>query len=67
MIKGYNALTDPDKKIFDSFCNHYRQANSSDIEIEFLSVKREENYLRVDLLKNGRRTWQQVFSGTTWG
>ena len=66
MVKGYSLLSDSDKKLFDSFCNNYCRTNGS-VEIAFLSVRREKNYLRVDLLRNGRKTWQQVFNSTNWG
>lgn len=67
MIKGYKNLSESDKQLFTVFCENYKAANSSDVEIEFITVKREKDYLRVDLLRNGRKTWQQVFSPTSWG
>ena len=67
MVDGVEKLNETDQTLFNLFCTNYRAANDSETEIQFLSVQREENYLRVDMLKNGRRTWQQVFSSTTWG
>lgn len=67
MINGFDKLIESDQKLFNSFCDNYRAANSFDIEIVFISVKRETNYLRVDLTKNGRKTYQEVFDSTTWG
>lgn len=67
MIRGYEKLSESDKALFNSFCENYRRANGSDVEIQFTTARRESNYLRVDLTKNGRKTWQQVLSSTTWG
>lgn len=67
MIKGYERLSESDKVLFDGFCENYRRANSSEIEIQFTAVRREKDYMRVDLTKNGRKTWQQVFTLTSWG
>ena len=67
MIRGYENLSASDKALFNSFCEAYRRANGSDVDIQFTTVRRESNYLRVDLTKNGRKTWQQVLSSTTWG
>lgn len=64
---GYKKLTESDKKLFDAFCGNYRAAQDSATEIKFLAVKRAENCLRVDLQKNERRTYQEVFTSTTWG
>ena len=67
MIRGYDNLSDSDKALFNAFSEVYRRANGSDVDIQFTAVRRESNYLRVDMIKNGRKTWQQVLSSTTWG
>ena len=66
MVDGLEKLNEMDQKLFDLFRTNYRAANPES-EIEFLSAKRESGFLRVDMLKNGRKTYQEVFSSTTWG
>ena len=67
MIKGYKNLSESDKALFNAFCANYIAANGSDIEIVFTSVKRQKHCLRVDMLKNNRATYQEVFSEKSWG
>ena len=67
MIKGYKNLTEQDKALFTAFCENYKAANSSDIEFVFTAVKRQQHCLRVDMTKNNRKTYQEVFNEKSWG
>lgn len=67
MIKGYDKLSSDDKQLFTAFCENYKAANSSDVEIVFIAVKRQQHCLRVDMTKNERKTYQEVFSENSWG
>lgn len=67
MTRGFEKLTDADKKMFESFCANYRAAQDGQTEVEFLAVQRKSGCLRVDLTKNGRKTYQEIFTSTTWG
>lgn len=66
-VAGYDTLSDEDKQLFDEFKQNYIATNGSDIKIEFVAVKRQQNHLRVDLKRNERATYQEVFSPTSWG
>lgn len=67
MIKGYKNLSESDKALFNAFCKNYKAANSTEVEIIFTVVKRQQHCLRVDMTKNNRKTYQEVFSPTSWG
>lgn len=57
-MKGYKKLSDQEKEIFNKFKENFLKVNDS--EIEFISVVRKSNYLRVDFKINGNMEWLHV-------
>lgn len=58
MLKGYAKLSDSDKSVFQNFQQEFLKVNDS--EIEFLSVARKRDCLRVDLQINKKTEWLHV-------
>jgi len=66
MCEVMKKLTDIDKKIFENFQSIFSKANPDSV-IKFISAKREKNYLRVTLTRNGTEDWYHVVDGgRTW-
>ena len=59
-------LTDNEQQAYDNFRGLFSKANP-DTEIKFVSAKREKDYLRVTVLRNGAEDWYHVIDGgRTW-
>jgi len=57
-------LSISDQNIIKGFSVNFILANSR--KIEFLKARREKDYIRVDVLMDGRAEWFHVTNTDTW-
>lgn len=58
-------LTFEEKTLVNNFMVAIKRANM-DTEISFVKAKREKDYLRVTISRNGIEDWYHVLKNGTW-
>ena len=58
-------LNDIEKVMVNNFVVEFRRVNA-DSEVIFVSAKREKDYLKVTITRNGTEDWYHVISNGTW-
>jgi len=58
-------LTNDEKVVVNNFMVKFIRANI-DSDVIFVKARREKDYIRVDVLINGRAEWFHVINADTW-